>query len=315
MNTSLKIEWFDPGTKPADGQPALRRHPLQKFIPEPVKESPEWAAFKVGLSAVGPEGIPPLVITADGQIMDGKRRWLAARELQWTKVPCLIRDEADAALIMMDSLFGQRDLDRGTKAYIAISMQGEYVKSAENRRLGNLKRGTKTLEFPLFSPKHSDCASGGDDLADRIGCHRNVVVAAADIFRLFHDPKCEGWKSFYGDGAQAKMPPLAKLQELQKHYREEYEPLLLTGEKTIWKIRPAIAGALPVHQENNTRQPEQAELKLWDDSLASVGKLAPTWDKLTETNQRDVLATWRRTVKKLPQALRAVLKEVLDETL
>ena len=309
-----KITYYDPGTKPPDGQPVLKRHPLNaKYIPEPAAHSPEWGAFKIGLSAAGPQGIPPLVITPDGLIMDGKRRWLAARELQWDKVPCLVREEKEAGLIILDSLLGQRDLDRGTKAYIAVTMATDYISSAENRRLSNLKDGKKTLENPLFRPNHVEHGSGGylcnPELADRIGVALPTLETAVSIFRLFHHPKAEGWKSLFTGGAAPKVEELLKLQ---KEFREELEPEILAGIRTIWQVRQAIAGRIADQHGPKDHLPVQAELALWDTSFEGLSKAAPAWSKLGAEGKEAVIKHWGRIVKKMPDDLREALKEALD---
>jgi ParB/Sulfiredoxin domain len=91
----------------------LTMHARHKELPGPDRESPMWLAFVSALSGAGPEGIPPLIVTPDNRIMDGERRWLAARQLGWDQVPVLRRPESEAAVIIVDSLMGQRHLSKG----------------------------------------------------------------------------------------------------------------------------------------------------------------------------------------------------------
>lgn len=292
----------------------LKRHPLNaKFMPEPAVHSPEWGSFKIGMDAAGPEGIPPLVITKDGLIIKGKRRWLAARELQWTKVPCVVRDEAEAALIMMDSLLGQRSLQRGNKAYICILMIKEYISSAEHRRFANLKRGAKTIEKPILFPKAHNEPSGVDlsnpEIADRIGVSIATFKRAASIYRLFYDPKCDGWREIYKNHQDA-CPKLEVLRELQAKWKAEMEPEILSGERTITQVLQAVSGSLEEFQKKPKGQ-EQPELDLWGDSLGALRDAAPKWSKLSEENREWVLKQWRLTVRNLPEELQEALREEL----
>lgn len=309
-----EIKFLDPGPKPADGQPVLKRHPLNsKLMPEPVLHSAEWGAFKVGLSAAGPERIPPLLITKDGQIVDGKRRWLAARELQWTKLPCLICDEAEAALVIIDSFCGQRSLDLGAKAYISISGERDYIKAAEHRRLGNLRRGSKTIEKPLIFSNHNPCGSANPEYADRIGVSFRTLEDAASVYRLFYDPKCDGWQAFYNN-FPGLCPKLEVLKQYQAEKRAEMEPEILSGARTIWQVRQAIAGWLPEMQARKGAGPvANAQLELWDSTFESVTKAASAWEKLDTDSQESVLKSWRRTFKKMPESLLAALRLELQE--
>jgi hypothetical protein len=313
--TYPEVKFLDPGPKPPEGQPVLKRHPLNaKLMPEPIVASPEWASFKVGLSAAGPENIPPIVITSEGLIMEGKRRWLAARELQWDRLACVVREETDAALLMIDALCGQRDLERGTKAYITILGLREYIRSAEARRLANLQRGRKTIEFPLNSPKGieypSEANLSNPEIADRIGCNVETIKTAAEIYRLFYDPKCASWKHFYTNFPDL-CPKLEVLKEYQAASRAEMEPEILSGKRTIWQVRQAIAGSLPEMQRETHE--EQPELALWADAIEPLRKVAPTWKHLSEENREVVLKVWRTTVHKLPEELKEILREELAD--
>jgi len=286
-----EIKFLDPGPKPADGQPVLRRHPLNaKLMPEPVPHSPEWGSFKIGLSAAGPERIPALLVTEDGLIVDGKRRWLAARELQWTKVPCQICDEAEAALVIIDSFCGQRSLDLGAKAYISIMGEKEYIKAAEHRRLGNLRRGAKTIEKPLIFPAPNHYGTPNAEFADRIG----VSLPTFEVADL--------------------CPKLEVLRLYQAEKRAEMEPEILSGSRTIWQVRQSIAGWLPEMQERKGAGPAaNAQLELWDNTFESVTKAASTWEGLDEDGRESVIKSWRRTIKKMPEGLREALREQLEE--
>src|SRR5512147_907280 len=121
--TETKIERRDPAK--------LRLHKLQKHIPAPVDGSPEWNAFKDGLMASGPDGIPPLFITPDGQIMDGGWRWRAAKELQWSEINCIVRPEEHAAMLMVETLVHRKHMTRGAACYLALGFLKEFIASAE----------------------------------------------------------------------------------------------------------------------------------------------------------------------------------------
>lgn len=162
-------------------------HAMHKQLPAPDRESPMWLAFMAALSAAGPEGIPQLIVTPDNQIMDGERRWLAAKQLNWDQVPIMRRPESEAAVIMVDSLMGQRHLTKGAKVYLAVPLLEDFVASAENRRLQNLKKGSKTIEKALKSPNTTEWGSGNGwvEIAERFGCGVELLRQAVVVRRLF----------------------------------------------------------------------------------------------------------------------------------
>jgi len=203
MNTKIEIR------DPQD----LRLHKLQKkYIPEPDKEGAEWPSFVDALSAAGPEGIPPIVITPAGDIMEGGRRWRGAKQLGWREIQVTVRPDEDAAAMIVESLLGQRNLLRGAKVYIALSLLPEFVKSAEDRRLLHLRNGVKTLEKPLSTQLSKPESLRG--MAEKLGVSHELVSQAIWLLDVF-----------------AKRPDL----------RDEFEPKILDSTKPMG-IGSVVAG-------------------------------------------------------------------------
>jgi hypothetical protein len=176
----ITIEFVEPAS--------MRLHPLHKrHLPEPALDSPEWHAFVDAMSGAGPEGTPPIYATETGLIMDGGRRWKAARVLQWDGMGVIRRPDELAGAIMLESLLGQRHLTKGAKVYLAIGFMPEFVESAERRRLANLRQNRKTLEKALISPKHTERASGKgwEELSARLGVGTTLMDQAVKVRKLF----------------------------------------------------------------------------------------------------------------------------------
>lgn len=283
INGVQKIIYRDP----AD----LRLHPLQKQLPEPDKQSLEWLSFVAGLSAASPDVIPPLIVTRDGLIMDGGRRWRGAKQLQWERVATVERPEAEAGAVMVESLLGQRDLPRGAKIYVLLNLLSEFVKSSEQRRMENLKRGNKIGQKALIFPNLSNYGSGTKapeglkDLAERLGVSLSTVEAVARLKKLFD-----------------KRPDL----------KLEYEHQLLSGYRTVWKIEAAIGGAL-TDQTKREENRDQSQFKFMTDGFDALASSAKFWKRFDEEKQNKVLATWKKTASSLPADLRHKMAEVLNE--
>jgi hypothetical protein len=207
----VKIEFLDTAY--------LRVHPLHKGMPAIQTDSIEWHAFVDALSASGPEGIPAIYVTPEGLIMDGERRWKAARQLQWPEIACVVRPEWEAATLMVDSLLGQRSLTKGAKVYLSLPVLKEFVQGAETRRLANLKRGTKTLEKPLNLPKSTERASGNgiESVCARLGCGRDLYFQAVQIRKYFELPSLAEHRFEFQNGKEMTL-------------KEYFEPLILHPE-------------------------------------------------------------------------------------
>jgi hypothetical protein len=264
---------------------ALRLHPLHRTIPKADKKSPEWRAL---LSSVASGGILyPLLGTADGQIMDGAWRWEAAKTLDLPEVPYEVRDESDAATIIVESLLHRKQMTRGAAVYLALRLLPEFVQSSEHRRLANLRRGSKNREIPLKVPKRSNCASG-ENWADedndsnteefclRWGVARRTIVQALQVTRYF---------------------------EANPDQKAELEPQLLNGEKNLWNVLSYVGGAEADQSERG--------FKLLVSSFNNLRLGAGTWNDLTRSEREKLLATWEKTSAEFPATMRTALINVL----
>lgn len=273
---------------PAD----LRLHPLQKQLPEPDKQSPEWLSFIEGWQNAGVEAMPALIITREGLVMDGGRRWRAARQLQWDEVPVVERPEHEAAALIVDTLLGQRNLPRGTKVYLALGLLPDWVKASETRRLENLRRGVKTIKNLNVSPKECTAPSGefsaetNQAIAERFGVSIDILKRALRV---------------------------RKLLEADPHLRELYEPELMSGEKSLWNVEAAIKGAATDQSKRNAGV-EKSQLELFGDAFDNLRNCSRGWNRFSPENRQHVLSSWKKTVVAMPPALRRELLEVLEAT-
>jgi hypothetical protein len=216
-NSKVRVEFCDPAP--------LRLHPLHKHLPGPDVASTEWHAFVDAASAAGAEGLPAIVVTPEGLIMDGERRWRAAVQLQWKEIAYITRPEWEAAALIVDSLMGQRCLTKGAKVFLSLPLMAEYSKAAETRRLAWLQKGVKILQKPNVSPfPHSVRERHGwgrsEDLAEQLGTSARLVEQAVQIRKFFELPALREHKFTFQDGSE-------------KTLREHFEPLILCGENPI----------------------------------------------------------------------------------
>jgi len=274
-----KIEMRDPVE--------LRLHKLQKYLPAPNANSGEWHAFVDSIKAGGI--LHALIITSDGFIMDGGWRWRAAKQLQLTEVPCVVRDEAEAAIIITESLLHRKQMTRGAAVYLALGILPDFVAAAEQRRLGNLRRGVKTSENPLFLPKPSNLASGRDEKVDELCSRWGVSDETYRRARQVHD-------------IFTKNPDI----------KSEWEPRLLSGEKNLWNVLSAVGGA-GADQSKRDKGVIDGQLELFSETFSNLQSGGKAWGKFNDKQRDTVLDAWRKTAAALPQDLRSSMRDVLDE--
>lgn len=294
----LHIELLDPTP--------MRVHPLHKVLPTVQMDSIEWHAFMDAASAAGPEGLPPIYVTPEGFIIDGERRWRAARQLQWPRIACVIRQDWEAAALIVDSLLGQRHYSKGAKVYLCLALLKEFVQSAETRRLSNLKRGIKTLEKPLNLPKHTERASGKglDDLAARLGVGTTVMDQAVRIRKLFELPSLQNHKFHFQDGTE-------------KTLREHFEPRILDAEEPmgLGEVLKGIgwfvdANGKPLEHSAPARN---SHLFYWDRGWKGWAKSCGRWEGLDNGQRAQAIAVVKDVVRDVPDQVIALLQDVASE--
>lgn len=217
-------------------------HPLHKEIPPPDKKSADWVAFCDSIRAGGI--LHPLIITKDGRIMDGERRWVAAKDLQLPEIPCIVRNEWEVGVIIAETLIHRKLMTRGAAVYTVMPLLKDFLESAESRRLANLRRGVKTREIPNKSPKSSTLYFGSnDELCASWGISQGTLYRAKEVHDLFHNPKCEHLIKLYAD-AKVRVPAVDKLLVKQRELKAEFEPQLLSGEKNLWNVLSGVGGRI-----------------------------------------------------------------------
>lgn len=271
----MKIELRDPNK--------LRPHKLHRHLPEPDETTPEWHSFSDNLQSNGPEKCPPIIVTDHGFVMDGWRRVLVARTRQWETIACQVRPDDEAALYMVESLFGQPDMPRGNKLYFTLPLLPDYVAASERRRLSNKVQKRETNEIPLILPECSDCTLDPNQVAvwDVLGVSRRTFFQAQQIRALLHNPESDRLAELAG-----LKPGSKAVADLQISLRSEYERQLYSGEKSLWYVHSAICGRLTTEdKERDTGDTKR--LEFWTTRLHPLISASHKWTKIpSEVRQR-----------------------------
>jgi hypothetical protein len=286
-----KIEFCDPAP--------LRLHPLHKFLPGPDVASDEWHAFVDAASATGPEGMSPIVITAEGLIMDGERRWKAALQLQWKGIGCVTRPEWEAAALMIESLVGQRCLSKGAKVYLLLAILPEYSKGVNTRCLAWGQKGVQILQKPFTSPFPYSVGErhgwkGSEDLAARLGVSKALVEQAVQIRKTFDLPALVEHKFTFQDGRQ-------------KTLKEYFEPLILdpVHPMGLGEVRKGISTfLLPDGTPREQAPPERnSHFFYWTRAWEGWAKQCGRWEGMSPEMRVQAEMVMAATARGVPAAV------------
>ena len=276
-------------------------HKTHKELPGPDRASEMWRAFVMACSSAGPEGIPPIVVTPLGEIMDGERRWLAARQLQWDRIGVIRRPESEAATIMVDSLLGQRHLTKGAKIYLALPLVEDFILASERRRLGNLKQGVKTLEKALIFPKPTQYASGKglDGLAERFGCSPALLDQAIRVRKIFAIPH----KFEFQDGGTRTL-------------KEHFEPQLLDAESPMGLGEVLKGCGWFVDEDGNIKKQagpgeRNSYLHYFESAWTNFSKQFNRWEKLKTSERARAVEIVAAGVREWPQEVREEVQRAM----
>lgn len=130
--------------------------------------------------------VEPIKIKDDYTIISGHRRWKAAKELNYTKVPCEVvrfdsSEEELAALVLYNS---KRVKTNEQKAREGIALFETLSVEAIKRRLANLNHNIPEMDDSSISENDSEnptSGSPGEDTKQEIGLTRDKVAKAVGI--------------------------------------------------------------------------------------------------------------------------------------
>lgn len=259
----------------------LRPHKLIKPMPRWEKGSPEWTAF---LEDIRTHGIQtPLIITSDGQLIDGETRRRAAVAVRLESVPCEVIPPLTAIRTVMRQLLLRRNLTKGGLAYAAYPIFEPAHEEARQYALSCLTRSTDTP-----SP-HSvrDVPKRVEDFAAEMGVSVRLFQQAARVHEIF----CE-----------------------DPEFRDEMEPRILDTSDPVG-LGAVIAGYGGRKATSGKAKGKRAEeqLELFTEAWSGLGKRFAYWGKMDVDARERALPVVRKAVAAMPPDLRAELRRAITQ--
>ena len=153
----------------------LKIHPLLAQVPETDETDP---AFKRMLESVLRVGVlEPLKVTPEGEIVDGRLRFRAAKVALLNWVPCIEVSPLEAATVIVNSLVARRHYNVSQLAYLMAPVIEPAFEEARRRKLANLP-GSR------FSPTAQETVGSW---AAKLGISVRCLQEARQLHELFLD--------------------------------------------------------------------------------------------------------------------------------
>ncbi len=247
----------------------LRPHPLKRTVPRPAAWLPGGESFNTLCDDMIERGVDlPLLVTADGFILDGEARWRAARQIGLAAVPVQVTDQ-DPAMLMLAALVHRRHLTKGALAYTAYPLLAPAHAEAKARRLENLRKGQ-------CFPKTIESSSGKSpaELAASIGISHDVFHQSARLHAAF---------------------------EKSDKLRDQFEPAILAGEIGLGAALAGIAGQ---EATLDKARKDSTQLELFSSALVATRKRFTYWAEFDEVSRERARQDVIELVAAMPEDLR-----------
>jgi hypothetical protein len=258
---------------PAD----LTLHPLLKTQPALDKESAEFISM---LEDIRERGFDyPILIDEQNRIVDGRHRWLIAKQIQLKEIPCEVRHSKEAAEIIVCSIWNRRHYaTKGARAYLVAPLFASVIASGNERRLANLKKGAEAPRKPIESASVQTVG----DLAQKLGCSRDLFEQAVKLRKAFD-----------------------KAPELQAQFEEK----ILSGELGLGACLAGIAGKESTQGKSKGKEDQ---LDLFAEVFGTLEKRFKYWSKFNPDDKGEALKAIRRAVANMPADLRSEFKRAIS---
>lgn len=157
----------------------LKPHRMFEKIRQPMMDDAgqEWASFVADVAAHGVR--EPILITEAGQVMDGRHRAKAAAEAGLETVPCIIKPDDEAALIIAGSLAHRRHYTKSGLAYVLHPFAQEHREAGERAKNANLRQNSPTTDS--VGRRAEGSGSPMENFAKETGIGLDLLRMAKDV--------------------------------------------------------------------------------------------------------------------------------------
>jgi hypothetical protein len=177
----------------------------------------------------------PLCVDPQNRIMDGRRRWLAAKVAGLAQVPCIRKDEDEAPAIIVAAVVHRQQWNKNQLAYLTYPMVAELHEKARVQKGEVWRRNfRKCLETSVRQQKAS-----GEKRVEEIAA---VVGVGERTFR---------------DAARVR-----EIFEQDPVYKAEMEPRILAQDSTLllWHVVAGYGGMKETKGQPKRRCTEEIRL-------------------------------------------------------
>jgi hypothetical protein len=283
----MKLESRDPQD--------LALHPARKTLPALPGWEKGGELFNALVENIRFRGMDkPLIIDAENRVIDGEARWRAARQLQLTEVPVMVRAESAASILLASAATKKRLPTQSALAFYSYPLfASAFAASREAQRRYFESHGRSANLHAVRTPVKAE------DFADEIGIGRRYFFDARKVWDAF-DKHPEPVDITDDDGEVHEGVT----------FREYYGRRILLGEVRLGAVIAGIAGHL--HTKGGKKRVRK-QLELFGKGFDLVAKRWRYWTDFDEAERRTAADKMREFVASMPDAVYDQMKRAVRE--
>jgi hypothetical protein len=272
----------------------LEIHPALRT--QPRLSDDELLTWRKSMKRRGESATPPIYVTADDKIVDGRHRYWCSKKLGWKTIPVQVVKEDEIFAIIFESLVNRRHYSKGQLAYVAAPMvEGVFSESKKRMLAGGAQSGA-AQETP-------------ESIAAGMGISYRVLAQAQEIHQFFENDK-----------TKRNLTDRDEVTEKNVTLKEFFEPRILLVEDPeaprtraygLGAVLAGIKQVLSVEQRNVSGRghgggrPDRVEkqLALFIESLHGVENKFTYWAKWDEETRGEAVKVLNPMLEKMPPDL------------
>ena len=292
----------------------LTIHPVVKNLARLSDD--EMLGWRRSLKWLGEENVPPIFITAENKIVDGRHRYWCARKLGWKTIPVAVVADNEIGKIVVGSLAARRAYSKAQIVFILA----EFVDPALNRaaQLAGLKIGKNANVSPLRTDSQPWLLSTSE-LAEIIGVSCRIVGQALEVRELFK-----------ADQTRRTMTDRNGVVEKDVTFEEFFTPRIIRSEDPeaprtrAYGLGAVLAGAKAIIQMEHRADVRPhgggrtekigRQLELFNDALHDFQNKFIYWEKWDADARTEAVKAFEPVVEHMPKdLLTALAKKITAE--
>ncbi len=268
-------------------------HPALKSQPRLTDD--ELLSWRKGMKRRGEAATPPIYITDDNQIVDGRHRYWCARKLGWKTIPAIVVKDDEVFTLIKETIINRRHYSKGQLAYsVAPLVEGVFAEAKKRILAGGTH--TPTTETP-------------ESIAADMKISYRVLAQAQEIHDYFNTDK-----------AKRTLTDRDEVTEKNVTLKEFFEPRILLVEDPeaprtrAYGLGAVLAGIKQIlmlekrdgeGRAHGGGRPERVEkqLQLFGTAMTGLQNKFVYWQKWDEATRHEAIQALPPVIEKMPREL------------